>query len=62
MNIEEILSQLKLEDSIFPRKALKEAIKRREEITPHLLKIVEDADNNSAKVLDKRNDLSLIYN
>ncbi len=61
MNIEEILSQLKSEDSTFPKKALKEAISQREEITPHLLKILEDANNDLVEVLDRPDDLSLLY-
>lgn len=61
MNIEEILSQLKSEDSTFPRKALQEAISQREEIIPHLLKILEDTNNNFSEILDRPNDLSLLY-
>ena len=52
MNIEEILSQLKSEDSTFPRKALKAAISQREEITPHLLKIIENVNHDSSELLN----------
>ena len=61
MNIEEILSQLKSEDSTFPRKALKAAISQREEITPHLLKIIENVNHDSSELLNRERDLSLIY-
>ncbi len=61
MNIEEILIKLKSEESIFPKKALKEAISQREEITPHLLKIIEDANDNPSELLEREGDMSLIY-
>ncbi len=43
MNAEEILEELKYSTRVFPRQALQEAVARKEEITPALLKIIEDA-------------------
>jgi len=42
MTIEEILDELELLQQPFPRFAVKQAIKRAEETTPHLLRILED--------------------
>jgi Protein of unknown function (DUF1186)/SEC-C motif len=41
MTVEEILNALSHKDNIFPREALEQATAQKEEITPHLLKILE---------------------
>ncbi len=46
MTIQEILNGLELYDGTFPRKALKEAIAKQEQITPALLKIIEHVTQN----------------
>lgn len=47
MEIEEILEKIKYNNNrIFPRQALIEAIKKKEEITPYLLKIISSASKN----------------
>jgi hypothetical protein len=43
MNAEEIVKELKYCTGVFPRQALQEAVARKEEITPALLMIIEDA-------------------
>jgi hypothetical protein len=43
MNAEEILEKLKYFTGVFPRQALQEAVARKEEMTPALLRIIEDA-------------------
>ncbi|MBI4331158.1 MAG: DUF1186 domain-containing protein [Chloroflexi bacterium] len=43
MNIQEILEDLKYHTGDFPVEALREAVARKEEIIPELLKIIEDA-------------------
>ncbi len=43
MNAEEILEELKYSTGVFPHQALQEAIARKEEMTPALLRIIEDA-------------------
>lgn len=51
MQIEEILEKIKYNnDGIFPQEALREAITKREEITPYLLKIISDASKNIHKL------------
>jgi len=43
MNTQEILEELKYNKGIFPRQALQEAVARKEEMTPSLLRIIEEA-------------------
>ena len=43
MNTQEILEELKYNTGVFPRRALQEAVASKEQITPALLKIIEDA-------------------
>ena len=43
MNVEEIVKELKYCTGVFPRQSLQEAVARKEEITPALLMIIEDA-------------------
>jgi hypothetical protein len=47
MEVKEILEKIKYNnDGIFPRQALTEAVKKKEEITPYLLDIISDASKN----------------
>jgi len=46
MEIKKILEELKYSHYYFPKTALDEAITKKDEITPHLLKIIEDATLN----------------
>ncbi len=43
MTVEEILDELRYYDGTFPRTALQQAVAKEEEITPELLRILEDA-------------------
>jgi hypothetical protein len=47
MEIQEILDELQFCNGKFPRQALQEAIARREEVTPFLLKILEDVGRDT---------------
>ena len=48
MKTQEILSQLKFyKNARLPRKALLSAIEQKEEITPHLLDILQDTIDNT---------------
>lgn len=48
MDLQEILAHLKRDDGDFPRMALQEAVARREEITPALLEVLEEAARDPA--------------
>jgi len=55
MKIQEILSQLKFfKNSRLPRKALQAAIEQKEEITPYLLEILQDAIDDTQKYVNSR--------
>jgi hypothetical protein len=60
MTTEEILKALSHQDNKFPREALEQAAARKDEITPHLLKILEKAADDPEEVLD-RGDQSYFY-
>lgn len=61
MNIEEIIERLKFYDGTFPRQALKEAMARREQITPVLLQILEEAAHNIEDVYEQEDYMAHIY-
>ncbi|HEU0177131.1 MAG TPA: DUF1186 domain-containing protein [Blastocatellia bacterium] len=52
MTTEEILKALSHKDNIFPREALEQAVARKDEITPHLLKILERVADDPDEALD----------
>ncbi len=60
MDIQEILADLKYNTGTFPRQALQEAVANREQITPLLLKIIEEAKLLSAELYEE-NYIALIY-
>jgi hypothetical protein len=60
MTIEEILKALAHKDNKFPREALEQAAARKDEITPHLLKILERVAEDPGATLD-REDSSYLY-
>jgi uncharacterized membrane protein len=60
MTIEEILEALSHKDNNFPREALEQAVARKDEITPHLLKILEKAADDPDEVLNSE-DYSYYY-
>jgi hypothetical protein len=61
MNVEEIIERLKFYDGTFPRQALKEAVARREQITPILLQILEEAAHNIEDVYEQEDYMAHIY-
>jgi hypothetical protein len=61
MNVEEIIERLKFYDGTFPRQALKEAVARREQITPVLLQILEEAAHNIEDVYEQEDYMAHIY-
>ncbi|MGE0883887.1 MAG: DUF1186 domain-containing protein [Blastocatellales bacterium] len=60
MTIEEILKALAHKDNKFPRAALEQAVAQKEEITPHLLKILERVADDPDEFLDQQ-DFSYLY-
>ena len=61
MEIEEILSKLEYNTGSFPYNAVQEAIKRKDETIPELLKILENANKNIDSILDEPNYMAHIY-
>ncbi len=61
MDIQEIISYLEYHDGSFPRKALKEAIANKEQITPILLNILEESTANIEKLLEQDDYMAHIY-
>lgn len=61
MEIQEILSELELLRGTFPRKALEAAIVNREQITPELLKIIEDTTQNVQVLLEQDEYMAHLY-
>jgi hypothetical protein len=53
MTVEEILKALSHKDNIFPREALEQATAQQDEITPHLLKILERVADDPDGALDQ---------
>src|SRR5262245_29584025 len=60
MTVEEILIALSHKDNRFPREALEQATARKDEITPHLLKIVERVADDPDGALDQE-DSAYLY-
>src|SRR5215475_13769316 len=60
MTVEEILKALSHKDNIFPREALEQATARKDEITPHLLKILERVADDPDGALDQE-DSAYLY-
>lgn len=52
MEIEQILSEFKFADGKYKKQAIDAAISKKEEITPHLIEILEDVYNDTEKYLD----------
>ena len=60
MTTEEILTAFSHKDNKFPREALEQAVAQKDEITPHLLKILERVADDPDEILD-REDSSYYY-
>src|SRR5262247_3908499 len=60
MTVEEILIALSHKDNIFPREALEQATAQKDEITPHLLKILERVADDPDGALDQE-DSAYLY-
>lgn len=61
MDVEEIIEELEFYDGTFPRQALKEAVVKKEQITPLLLKILEEAADNIEDLLEQEDYMAHIY-
>jgi len=61
LEIEEILKKLECNTGSFPYNAVQEAIKRKDEITPELLKILENANKNIDFIIEKPNYMAHLY-
>jgi hypothetical protein len=61
MNIQQILNELEVNTGVFPRQALEEAMAKREQITPELLKILEYATQNVEELMEWVDYMAHIY-
>ncbi len=61
MDMEEIIERLKFYDGTFPRQALKEAVASREQVTPVLLQILEEAAHNIEEIYEQEDYMAHIY-
>lgn len=61
MEISEILQYLESNTGVFPRYAINEAIARKDEITPALLQILEDARRDISQLAEDENYMAHIY-
>jgi hypothetical protein len=59
--MEEIIERLKFYDGTFPHQALKEAVARREQVTPVLLQILEEAAHNIEDIYEQEDYMAHIY-
>ncbi|MCP4538694.1 MAG: DUF1186 domain-containing protein [Chloroflexi bacterium] len=61
MKIEEILDKIEFYNKRFPRRALRDAMTRKESITPELLAIVQDAAENIDELAYEKNYMAHMY-
>lgn len=61
MGIEEIVHEFMRRDGGFPRTALESAVRRREEITPVLLQILEDTANRAGEIAAQHDYMAHFY-
>ena len=61
MEIDSILKELDKNRGYFPREAIEEAIRRREEITPHLMRALQEAAEGSAGSKDEEASFLPLY-
>src|ERR671919_771088 len=61
MDIQQIIGELEYYDGTFPRRALKEAIASKEQITPILLKILEESTARIQELLEQEDYMAHIY-
>ena len=61
MRIEETIERLEFYDGTFPHRALEEAVARREQVTPVLLQILEEAAHNVEDVYEQEDYMAHIY-
>jgi len=61
MDVEEIIERLKFYDGTFPRHALRGAVARREQVTPVLLQILEEASHNVEDIYGQEDYMAHIY-
>ena len=56
LSVEEIMEIFSFDDHVFPRHALRQAVEKKDEITPHLLKALERAADDPEDVLEAEDD------
>lgn len=61
MDIEEIIEQLEFNDGTVPRRAIREAIAKKEQLTPVLLQILEEATDNIEDLYEQEDYMAHIY-
>jgi hypothetical protein len=60
LSVEEMMEIFSYDDQVFPRHALRQAVEKKDEITPHLLKALERAADDPEDVLEAEDD-SYVY-
>lgn len=61
MTTQEIIAQLTYYSGVFPRQAMSEAVRRREEITQELLRLLEDATANIEDIAPREDYVGHIF-
>ncbi len=61
MDLPDIINKLEWYDGTFPRRAVKEAIARKEQITPYLLNILEEVANDTTLLVERDDYMGHIY-
>jgi hypothetical protein len=61
MTIEQILDEFRYFDGVYRRKAVDAAVRLREEITPHLIHVLEEVTEDPAAVAEDEHRFSHIY-
>jgi hypothetical protein len=61
VQIHEILNELTLNRGLFPRRALQEAVAQREGITPELLRILRETQENIREIAQQEDYMAHIY-
>lgn len=61
MTIEQILDEFRYFDGVYRRKAVDAAVRLREEITPHLIRVLEEMTEDPMAVVEDDDRYSHIY-
>jgi hypothetical protein len=61
MDVHQIVDRLEWFDGTFPRQALRAAIAQKDEVTPYLLEIIDEAENDALELLEQDDYMGHIY-